>query len=280
MPKIPFSIAAIAIVLIGCQQNPSNSSTGNSLDSAIASKAISYLRTELNLSADLAIVAESQKKNPANINDLCQAMPPVEEGLEISLVAAGQRYILQTNADASKIELCHSEDAQPPTSSKYTGAGYLLRYPSDWQVTDLGLEPTGTSTVIFTPTRFTIPTEQSLDQILQGLQQSHQIYTAIAKRAVDNQSISSDLVASEVPKDLITTPLDTQSRGFKSGTKRRFNTSRKDKSGSEKIGNIEELTFVTEQFIYTIRHYQPSLQPDMAATRAFEEFVDSFTLIP
>jgi len=284
MPKLPFSIALSAIVLISCQQNPSNSSTSNAPDSMIANKAISYLRTELNLSPDLAIVAESQKINPANTNDLCQARPPTEEGLEIALVAAGQRYILQTNSDASKIELCRSEDAQPQTSAKYTGAGYLLRYPSDWQVTDLGLEPTGSSTVIFTPTRLTIQTEPSLERILQELQQSQQVYTLIAKRAIATQPSISALVTDEVSKDLTTTSLNTQGKGFKSGTKRSFTTENKDKSGGKSMGNVEESTFVTEQFIYTIRHYQPSLQQGTSAAKVtakdFEQFVDSFTLIP
>lgn len=280
MPKILFSTAAIAIVLVSCQQNRSNSSTGNRPDRAIANQAISYLRSELNLSADLAIVAESQKINPANINDLCQAVPPTEEGLEIALVAAGQRYILQANADASKIELCRSEDAQPQTSAKYIGTGYLLRYPSAWQVTDLGLEPTGASTVIFTPTRLNIQTEQSLDRILQELQQSQQIYTLIAKRAITAQPNNSEIADAEVTQDLITTSLDAQGRGFKSGTKRKFTTNNKDKSGSENIGNVEELILETDQFIYTIRHYQPSLQQNISTTEVFEQFSDSFTLIP
>lgn len=58
------------------------------------------------------------------------------------------RYTLQTNQDASKIEICRSEDAKPETTGKYTGAGYMLRYPADWKAIDLGLEPSGASTVI------------------------------------------------------------------------------------------------------------------------------------
>ncbi|PZU92818.1 MAG: hypothetical protein DCE90_17645 [Pseudanabaena sp.] len=279
MPKIPFFIAAIAIVLVSCQQKPSNSSTGNR-PSATVNKAISYLRSELNLAVDLEIVAESQKTNTANINDLCQAMPPTEEGLEIALVAAGQRYILQANSDASKIELCRSEDAQPQTTTKYIGAGYLLRYPSEWQVTDFGLEPTGASTVIFSPTRINIATEQSLEQFLQELQQSQQVYTLIAKRAVTTQADNGDRISGEVSNNLITTPLDVQSKGFTSGTKRKFTTNIKNKSGEENLANVEELTFTTEQFIYTIRHYQPSPQQDIATAEAFKQLVDSFTLIP
>jgi hypothetical protein len=60
--QLYFATIAIAGFTLGCQQAPS----------APTEKSINYLRSQLNLSPSLEIVAESQQPQPANVNDLCQ----------------------------------------------------------------------------------------------------------------------------------------------------------------------------------------------------------------
>ena len=129
------AMLAIAWVLWGCQQIPSTGNVSTSTE-----KVTNYLRSQLNLSSNVSISVESQKPQIANVSDLCQNTTPTQDGLEVVLIAEDIRYILQTNQDASKIELCRSEDAKPELTTKYNGAGYMLRYPANWKVIDLGLD--------------------------------------------------------------------------------------------------------------------------------------------
>ncbi|NUN66240.1 hypothetical protein HCU40_16140 [Pseudanabaena biceps] len=284
MPKLSIYLAtAIAIALTSCQQNSSNKPlTVNDPNNPITIKAISYLRSQLNLPANLEIVVESQKANLSNTSDLCQIEAPTQEGLEIVLVTDGLRHILQTNKDASKIEICRSEDAQPQSTNKYIGAGYMLRYPADWQAIDFGLEPSGASTVIFTPNRqINGKSEKSLTKLIKELQESQQVYTIVAKRPVGNQAIADESFSSEIIKDPVIIPFDAKVKGAKSGTKKEFTTAIGNSSSSTNLWLVQALTLETDQFIYLVRQYRPNIQKDdKAAKAAFDQFADGFALIP
>ena len=175
MSKFQISIGIIAIALVSCQPTPTPNQI-NATANPATEKAVSYLRSQLKLSPNVAIAVEAQKLQPANTSDLCQTTAPTQDGFEVALIADNMRYILQTNQDASKIEICRSEDAKPETTGKYTGAGYTLRYPADWKAIDLGLEPSGASTVIFTPSRDVSENNLSLENLLAKMQQNQQPY--------------------------------------------------------------------------------------------------------
>jgi hypothetical protein len=284
MPKfqIYIGIAAITLIVASCQQNlsPNVSPSPTSAPTAnpATEKAINYLRSQLKLSANVAIAAESAKPQPANVTDLCQTVAPTQEGFEIALVAEDTRYILQTNQDASKIEICRSEDAKPATTGKYNGAGYTLRYPADWKAIDLGLEPSGASTVIFTPSKeVDLAKDNSLEKILQKLQQSQQVHTIVAKQPSDAKTIASD--GSENAKDLVTISFDPKVKGAKSGSKKEFTTAITSNSWK-----VQVLTLEADKFLYTVRYYQPVMKsdksdPNSPTAKAFEQFANSFALI-
>ncbi|MBD2178823.1 hypothetical protein H6F42_18035 [Pseudanabaena sp. FACHB-1998] len=286
MPKfsIYIGIAAIAGLFMGCQPTPSPSPTPTAANKVINNKAIDYLRSQLSLSPSLAIVAESQKSQAANINDLCQTATPTQEGWEIALVAEDTRYILQTNQDASKIEICRSEDAQPATTGKYTGAGYLLRYPATWKAIDLGLEPSGASAVIFTPSpELNLTGENNLEKLRQQLYQSQQAYALVLRQPIGGKAIAASDDSSQA-KDVVTVPFDAKVKGAKSGSKKEFtiaiaNTSPND--SSEAIPwQVKVLTLETDRFIYTVSYYQPksSIAANSSA-KIFEQFANSFALV-
>lgn len=277
MPKfqIYIGIAAIAYLVVSCQQNPSLSPTSAPTANPATEKAVNYLRSQLKLSANVAIAAESTKPQSANTNDLCQTVAPTQEGFEIALIAEDTRYILQTNQDASKIEICRSEDAKPETTGKYNGAGYILRYPADWKAIDLGLEPSGASTVIFTPSKeVDLAKDNNLEKILQKLQQSQQVYTIVARRPSDAKAIASD--GSENTKDLITIPFDVKVKGAKSGSKKEFTT-----AIASNNWKVQVLTLEADKFIYTVRYYQPvaKSEPNSPTNKDFDQFANSFSLI-
>jgi len=272
--QIYIAITAIALIVNSCQQNLSTSPTSAPMANPATEKAINYLRSQLKLSANVAITAESAKPQPANITDLCQTVAPTQEGLEIALVAEDTRYILQTNQDASKIEICRSEDAQPATTGKYNGAGYTLRYPADWKAIDLGLERSGASTVIFTPSKeVDLAKDNNLEQIIQKLQQSQQVYTIVARQPSDAKAIASD--DSEKAKDVVTIPFDAKVKGAKSGSKKEFTT-----AIASNNWKVQVLTLEVNKFIYTVRYYQPAKSdPNSPTTKAFEQFANSFALV-
>ncbi|MCA6502831.1 MAG: hypothetical protein ACK5VA_10095 [Pseudanabaena sp.] len=280
MPKFHAYIGIAAIALVSCQQTPSNNSTALANNLA-TEKAISYLRSQLKLPPTMAIVAESQKTQPANTNDLCQTTAPTQAGFEIALVAEDMRYTLQTNQDASKIEICRSEDAKPETTGKYTGAGYMLRYPADWKAIDLGLEPSGASTVIFTPSR-ELPVGEDKSDLVKKLQQSQQVYTVVSRQPIDGKAIASD--GSDKAKDLVKIPFDPKVKGAKSGSKEEFTTAIATGDASNKPTNwkVKVLTLEAEKFIYTVRYYQPDSQNAVNSpnSSAFDQFANSFALIP
>jgi len=279
MPKfqIYIGIAAIALIVASCQQNSPNASpspTTAPTANPATEKAMSYLRSQLKLSANVEIAAESAKLQPANVTDLCQTVAPTQEGFEIALVAEDTRYILQTNQDASKIEICRSEDAKPETTGKYNGAGYTLRYPTDWKAIDLGLEPSGASTVIFTPSKeVDLAKDNNLEKIIQKLQQSQQVYTIVARQPSDAKAIASD--GSENAKDVATIPFDAKVKGAKSGSKKEFTT-----AIASNNWKVQVLTLEVDKFIYTVRYYQPAKSdPNSPTAKAFEQFANSFALV-
>jgi len=268
-------IVAIAIALVSCQQTPTPSITSAPNGSNPATdKAINYLRSQLKLAANVAIVVESQKPNPVNLSDLCQTVAPTQEGLEIALIAEDIRYTLQTNQDASKIEICRSEDAKPATTGKYMGTGYTLRYPADWKAIDLGLEPSGASTVIFTPSR-EISVGSSQNDLLQTLQQKQQIYIVVARQPINGKAIASD--NADKAKDLITIPFDATVKGAKSGSKQEFT-----QNILSSNWKVQILTLETDKFIYTVSSYQPMAKntSQIPNNKSFEQFTNSFALIP
>lgn len=222
----------------------------------------------------MAITAESAKSQSANINDLCQTVAPTQEGFEVALVAEDTRYILQTNQDASKIEICRSEDAKPETTGKYNGVGYTLRYPADWKVIDLGLEPSGASTVIFTPSKEAdLAKDNNLEKILQKLQQSQQVYTIVARQPSDAKAIAD---GSDKAKDILTIPFDAKVKGAKFGSKKEFTT-----AIASNNWKVQVLTIEVDKFIYTVRYYQPITQsePNSSMPKAFDQFANSFALV-
>lgn len=275
MPKFQIYIGLIAIALVSCQQTSTSS-----LSSPPSDKAISYLRSQLNLSTKVAIVAESQKLQPVNVSDICQTVNPIQEGFQIILVAEDMRYILQTNQDVSKIEICRSEDAKPETTAKYIGAGYILRYPADWKAIDLGLEPSGASTVIFTPSR---------EGNLEKLQQNQQVYAIVTREPIDGVSVPKD--GSEIAKDLVTVPFDAKVKGAKSGSKKEFTRefikeSTANNSTNSTIWKVKVLALETDKFIYTIRYYQPETKDpnnkvfEKVSEQVFDQFANSFAIVP
>ena len=279
MLKLHIPIGIVAIVsLASCQQTPSTISTTDST----TSKAISYLRSQLKLSANVAVIAESQKPQLSNSSDLCQTSAPTQDGWAIALISEDTRYLLQTNQDASQIEICRSEDAKPETTGKYTGAGYTLRYPADWKAIDLGLEPSGASTVIFTPSR-------DNEATLQKLQQSQQVYAIVSKQPVSKQPIDSVQDTKnnlknnlkDNPQNLVTIPFDAKVKGAKSGSKQEFTTAIANSTGNPTIWKVKALTLETDKFIYTVRYYQPDSKSDSntSTAKAFEQFANSFALI-
>ena len=276
-------IAAIALLFVGCQQSnssmPVTTAANDKASDKASNAAVSYLRSQLKLSANAAIVVESQKLQPVNISDLCQTIAPTQEGLEIALIAEDIRYTLQTNQDASKIEICRSEDAKPSSTGKYTGAGYTLRYPADWKAIDLGLEPSGASTVIFTPKRdANLAGDSNLDRLLQKLQQRQQVYAIVTRQPIEEKAIFDDSLKA---KDLVTIPFDATVKGAKSGLKKEFTVAIANSSGSPTIWKVKALTLETEKFIYTVRYYQPdsNTDPNTSTSKTFEQFANSFALI-
>jgi hypothetical protein len=280
MPKFHAYIGIAAIALVSCQQTPPNNASAPANNIA-TEKAISYLRSQLKLPPTVAIVAESQKPQLANISDLCQTAAPTQAGFEIALVAEDMRYTLQTNQDASKIEICRSEDAKPETTGKYTGAGYMLRYPADWKAIDLGLEPSGASTVIFTPSR-EIPVGGEKNDLIKKLQQSQQVYTVVSRQPIDSKAIASD--GSDKAKDLVKIPFDPKVKGAKSGSKEEFTTAiaAGDAPNKSTSWKVKVLTLEADKFIYTVRYYQPDSQnaANSSNSSAFDQFANSFALIP
>ncbi len=272
MPKFQIYIGLIAIALVSCQPNsPSPSSSSQMIDAG--KKSTDYLRSQLKLPPEVMIVWESQKIQAANINDLCQTTAPTESGFEITLVAEDMRYILQTNQDASKIEICRSEDAKPETTVKYIGAGYILRYPADWKAIDLGLEPSGASTVIFTPSR---------EVNLEKLQQNQQVYTIVSRQPIiDGVSVPKD--GSESAKDLVIIPFDPKVKGAKSGLKKEFTKEfTANSSTNSTIWKVKVLALETDKFIYTVRYYQPETKDPNTKVfeKVFEQFTNSFAIVP
>jgi len=280
MPKFESYIGMIAIAAIalaGCQLNPPPSPTSSATPMAklvvAGKKSADYLRSQLKLPMDVMIVWESEKLQPANINDLCQTTAPTEAGFEFVLVAKDMRYILQTNEDASKIEICRAEDAKAETTMKYTGAGYLLRYPADWKAIDLGLEPSGASTVIFTPSR-EVKLDASQNDLVKNLQQKQQVYTVVSRQPIDSKANQ----VSEKIKDRLGIPFDPKVKGAKSGSKQEFTQE------FASIWKVKVLTLETDKFIYTISYYQPNSQKDSNIPNSnlsvFDQFANSFALIP
>ncbi len=263
--EIPIGMVAI-VLLVGCQRTPSTIFANDSITNSTTNKAISYLRSQLKLPVNIAIVVESQKPQSANTSDLCQTSAPIQDGFAIALIAEDTRYTLQTNQDASKIEICRSEDAKPETTGKYTGAGYTLRYPADWKAIDLGLEPSGASTVIFTPS-------QNSNVTLLNLQQSQQVYAIVSRQLISVQDTKDN------PQNLVTIPFDAKVKGAKSGSKQEFTTAIANSTGSPTIWKVKALTLETDKFIYTVRYYQPDSKNDPNTAKAFEQFANSFALI-
>jgi hypothetical protein len=282
MPKFQtyIGIAAIAGLLFSCQQTTSPTVPTNNL---ATEKAISYLRSQLNLSSNVAIVAESQKPQLANTNDLCQTTAPTQEGFEIKLIAEDTRYTLQTNQDASKIEICGSEDAKPETTGKYTGTGYTLRYPADWQVIDFGLETSGASTVIFTPSR-DIAKGLDKNDLVRQLQQKQQVYTVVSRQPIDSKAIASS--SAEIVTDLKEVPFDPKVKGANSGSKKEFTQKFRGETGDASSNStswkVKVLTLEANKFIYTVSYYQPDAQnaSNSPTPALFDQFANSFALIP
>ena len=277
-----FAMLAIASFLFGCQQI---SSTGNV--STSTEKATNYLRSQLNLSTNVSISVESQKPQVANISDLCQTVPPTQDGFEVALIAEDIRYILQTNQDASKVELCRSEDAKPELTTKYNGAGYMLRYPAAWKVIDLGLEPSGASMVIFTPSPEVLKGEDNSKpaKIQEKLQEKQQVYAIVTRKPIDAKAIAPN-DGSETAKDLVTTPFNPKIKGAKSVSKKEFTkelpvvNKPESSSSNSLIWKVKVLTIETDKFIYTIHYYQPNLKNDANIdNKGFEQFANSFALI-
>ncbi|WP_040687124.1 hypothetical protein [Pseudanabaena biceps] len=282
MPKFQLYIGIVATgLLISCQPNLPQSPTSTSNPNT--EKAINYLRSQLNLPSSMAITVESQKSQSVNISDVCQTVAPTQDGLEITLIAENMRYILQTNRDASKIEVCRSEDAKPETTGKYTGAGYILRYPAEWKAIDLGLEPSGASTVIFTPSREIAMGEGSRDktELVNKLKLDQQVYTIVSRQALNGKAIATD--GEETAKDLVTIPFDAKVKGAKSGSRKEFTKAISNSSNKQPTSTqwkVKVLTLETDKFVYRVCYYQPEAKDSPDNAKVFDQFANSFSLIP
>jgi hypothetical protein len=253
------SMVAIAAIIASCQPNKSTNRAENI--------AISHLRSQLNIPAQVAIAVESQSPQLMNVSDLCQTTLPNQDGLKISLISEDIRYILHSDKDGNRAEICSSEDAKPESTTKYMGAGYSLRYPAQWRAIDLGLESSGVSTVIFTPSRDLGGGVQDLDKIRQQLRQNQQPHAIILRQPVNAKAIAPESIPEGAEKEAIVKTLDAQVKGAKSATQKEFTADN---------WQVKILTFTTDQFVYTVSYYQPIAVKD---TEAFDQFAKSFALV-
>lgn len=251
------SIVAIAAIIVSCQPNQS---TNRAEDVAI-----NHLRSQLKISAQTAIAIEAKSPLSINVSDLCQTTLPNQDGLKVSLISEDIRYILHVDKDGSRAELCSSEDAKPESTTKYMGTGYSLRYPAQWRAIDLGLENSGVSTVVFTPSRDLGGGVQDLDKLRQQLRQNQQPYAIVLRQPLNAPAIAS--IPDELGKEAIVTPLDAQVKGAKSANQKEFTSDN---------WQVKILTLTTDQFAYSISYYQPNTAKD---TEAFDQFAQSFALI-
>lgn len=263
MPKfityspLALGMVAIAIAATSCQPNQS----ANRAEAT----AINHLRSQLNIAAQVAIAVEAKSPQSVNVTDLCQTTLPNQDGLKISLVSEDIRYILHTDKDGNRAEICSSEDAKPESTTKYMGAGYSLRYPAQWRAIDLGLESSGVSTVIFTPSRDLGGGVQDLDKLRQQLRQNQQPHAIVLRQPINAPAIAN--VPEESGKEEIVTTLDAQVKGAKSANQKEFTANN---------WQVKILTLTTEQFVYSVSYYQPSSSKDK---EAFDQFAKSFALI-
>jgi hypothetical protein len=172
----------------------------------------------------------------------------------------------------------------------------MLRYPAAWKVIDLGLEFSGASMVIFTPSPEALKGEDNLNptKLQQKLQQSQQVYVIVARKPIDGKASNSSNGfndGSETAKDLVTTPFDPKIKGAQSVSKKEFTkgftqgladaNKPENSSSNSLIWKIKVLTIETDKFIYTIHYYQPNLKNDsnIEKPKIFEQFANSFALI-
>ncbi|WP_425217456.1 hypothetical protein [Tumidithrix helvetica] len=246
-------------LLTACQSTPT------SVPPEAIQKAESYLRSQLKLATSVAIATQAQSVQQLSQADLCQTVAPTQTGFEIVLQAESSRYTLHTNQDGSAIELCSSEDAKPDSTNKFSGAGYTLRYPKDWQVQDEGLEASGQNLV-----RFSSPSSDPNNQ-------SYAIVARIPMDKSDSQSVTALEPAAETPKGLKSTAYDVKSKGGKSGSQLEYTQKIANKSGTSANWRVKVLLINVEKFSYRIYSYKP--ESDTSPDKTFDLFVDSFTLI-
>jgi hypothetical protein len=239
------------LVLTACQSKPSGVPT------AVIQKAETYLRSQFRLADSVAIAVQSQSVQQFSQTDLCQTGAPSQAGYEIVLVVESSRFTLHTNQAGSAIELCNSEDAKPESTNKFTGAGYTLRYPKDWQVQDQGLEASGQSIVQFSPA--TSANDPS--------------YVVVARIPLKADSQISSTIDG---LDLANTDFYV-SKASKSGTQLEYKRKITNKSGVAAVWRVKVLLINVEKFVYQIYSYKP--ESDTSPDKMFELFADSFRLI-
>jgi hypothetical protein len=247
-------IGTIAIaVLTACKSTPT------SVPPTAIQKAENYLRSQFRLANSVAISTHAQSVQQLSQADLCQTAAPTQTGFEIVLEAEGTRYTLHTNQDGSAIELCSSEDAKPESTNKFSGAGYTLRYPKDWQVTDEGLEASGRNLVRFNP----------------ALSASDQSYVVVARIPLDKAD--SQRLRTVDGLDLATTDFYVSKASKSSGSQVEYKQKIANKSGVTSVWKVKLLLINIDKFSYHIYSYK--LESDASPDIVFDLFADSFTLM-
>lgn len=248
LARLCFAVGLIISSAIACQPT-------QNIPRKVAEKAEAYLRSQLYLDRNVTISTETQAEQQINQTDLCQTTEPLEMGFQIVLVADGSRYTLHADRTGNNVEICMAEDAQRDTFTKYTGAGYTLKYPQSWQVTDEGLEPNGTSRVRFeSPER-----SQGYIEVERLPQASAELNTAKNIKNFKEENIDA-------------TPL-----GAGSGNVQEYSELILAKSGVRQEWQVKALVLKNDKFVYKVKFL--SLETGSVLEKDFDQLVREFKLI-
>ncbi|WP_156815378.1 hypothetical protein [Pseudanabaena sp. PCC 6802] len=246
--RLLLAAVSISYSAIACQP-------AQNIPKKVVEKAEAYLRSQMHLDRNIPVNTEAQTEQQINQNDLCQTTEPLEIGFQIVLVADGSRYTLHSDRSGNNVEICMAEDAQPDVFAKYTGAGYTVKYPQSWRVTDEGLEPNGTNRVQF------MPTDRSLGYI--EIDRLNQVNAELdtAKNIKNFKEEKFDAI-----------PLETSS-----GSMQEYVQLVVEKSGEQREWKVKALMFKSDKFVYKIKLL--SSEDESALEKDFEQFVREFRLV-
>ncbi len=235
--------------LVACQPT-------KSVPSSVMQKAEAYLRSQLKLTSNITVTAEAQTAQSINQDDLCQTIEPTQAGFEIILVAEGSRYKLHSDRGGRNMEICTAQDAEADTFTKYTGAGYTVKYPQSWQVIDEGLESSGVNRVHFMPPDRT-----------QGYLVVERLPSKLAAKLTTTKNF----------KNFKEEEFDAKPLGASSGMKQEYIEMVVEKSGQQKEWQVKVLLLKNENFVYRVQLFYS--EDGTPLEQDFEQFTREFQLI-